>query len=330
MVINSERLIISLNDDSSKRWFAEAKLKDEVKTWIDRALGDENIAEATIDLSDHEAYINRIDAYRSTYGYGRELLSSILDHLQEEGFRRVKAYVERDNFKSRSMFEKLGFKEDHKGATPLGSYWELDFSLKETSVRRFLNEEIYMKDLNGNKALSGITTSTFDYRMTDPNAKSGIDFVEAVWKTNIDVIDIALSAESTKGYGTKSSPHGDLSPTNDYGLLIRFLKVSAQLGQPTAWQPNPQAIATMIQTCPIQLYSDDPSFYYQGVYEDLAKVGGSAKPFVGTPGDGVWHAKHAASGGLANPDVRLTKHLQQGLDTLPSLVNQITSSLVIR
>jgi hypothetical protein len=75
-------------------------------------------------------------------------------------------------------------------------------------------------------------------------------------------------------------------------------------------------------TCKCRVHSDDPSFYWQGVWETLSKHDGTIFKYTGPQGKGVWDARHRKSNsdpsyspqfskGQQNDEIRVTKHIAQ-------------------
>jgi hypothetical protein len=90
-----------------------------------------------------------------------------------------------------------------------------------------------------------------------------------------------------------------------------------------------QALKKVIHSCDVKFYSDDPSFDWQGCWEGLAKHDLSIYKFTGEKGKGIWDEKHAASGGLQNQEIHLTKHLSQVVNEIDSYIKQIAQNLYI-
>lgn len=93
-----------------------------------------------------------------------------------------------------------------------------------------------------------------------------------------------------------------------------------------------KALRDAIHNCDVKFYSDDPSFYWQGVFEDLDKKNMSIYKFPGPNngnGNGVWRDRHALSGGLQDPYIRLTKHLAQVVNEIDSYIKEIAQNLYI-
>jgi hypothetical protein len=81
-------------------------------------------------------------------------------------------------------------------------------------------------------------------------------------------------------------------------------------------------IKQIFKSCKCRVHSDDPSFYWQGMWEDLSKHDGSIFKFTGTPGKGIWRGRHARSNsnpkydpqfsrGQQSDEIRVTKHIAQ-------------------
>lgn len=179
-----------------------------------------------------------------------------------------------------------------------------------------LFEEIYMKNLKSG-AVSGITSRSLHTRMSDPDANRGAEISEAVWGGNDKVILRYLIEPTYKKMSIALQPRtGRQVPTSKYVAELHFSNASRALGNRQAFAALPggeqvSKLIRMAEICPLQIWSSDPSFYYQGMWEDLARIGGAAYRFPGPEGYDIWHNKHKKAGGLRNPDVRITKHLAQ-------------------
>jgi len=198
-------------------------------------------------------------------------------------------------------------------------------------VKIQLWEDIFLKDVQS-QALSGITTNSWEERMTNPDYYSGMELIGVEWDLTKDCVTLEFAAEPTENTGQQTDNHGRMTTTNLYEILIRFLNVSSALGDPQSYSQtqNKRTLVTqMLRNCPIQVHSDDASFYYQGAWEDLARENGTVFPFQGTPGNGIWRSYHAASGNLRRSNVRITKHIQQALDMLSSLTDKISQQLEV-
>ena len=116
------RIIVEVHGDWSNRVFFEAYLNEEHKNFLEKG---QKISrgEATVDLNQKSAYINRIDAVPRGQKFGSELLEFILEELKKHGYEQVRAYIENSNADSRLLFKKYKFKQAEKNQH--GSYWEL-------------------------------------------------------------------------------------------------------------------------------------------------------------------------------------------------------------
>lgn len=192
----------------------------------------------------------------------------------------------------------------------------LQHLIKERSTIKAFFEEIYMKNLKSG-AVSGITFKSYRTRMSDPNANRDTDVSEIVWGTNDKLIIRYMIAPTYKKMSIALQPRSRrVVPTTSYIAELHFFNASKALGDRRTFanlSPGDQKnrIIKMGQMCPLQIWSNDPSFYYQGMWEDLARIGGAAYKFPGPEGLDVWHDRHRKAGGLRNPDVRITKHLAQ-------------------
>jgi ribosomal protein S18 acetylase RimI-like enzyme len=114
------KLVIKVKNLEGKRYFFEATRSKESRNWLN-ANDDSVICEATVDIINDEAYINRIDSHSRNEGNGSELLAYVIDYMKDKGFKKFRTYIESVNSESRSLFRKQNFKEGDK--TPYGSYW---------------------------------------------------------------------------------------------------------------------------------------------------------------------------------------------------------------
>lgn len=136
-----------------------------------------------------------------------------------------------------------------------------------------------------------------------------------------------FSVRPTFSKGKRSSREGNLKSTTTYDVQIQFCnanKFADEFGVnldelhllelselKKFWQ-------SVRDKCDLRFYSDDPSFYWQGFWEDLSNQRSAIKPFKGTHGTGRWREIHQKSGGLINGKLRVTKHITQILLDLES------------
>jgi hypothetical protein len=200
---------------------------------------------------------------------------------------------------------------------------------------QFLRERFSLNDLE-NRAISNITQKHLTMRLTDPELRSGIRVIEAQWEPANDTYTVFFEMEPSGGTPAKvlTTSAREYQGTF-YNTVFQFQGPSKWLGTPAEFQQKTAeqqiaAIEEMIMSAEAKLYSNDPSFYYQGMWEDLATVGGAMFPFPGPKGDGVWRARHAQAGGLANPMIRITKHMGQVIGNIGKLISEIRDKTRIR
>ena len=96
----------------------------------------------------------------------------------------------------------------------------------------------------------------------------------------------------------------------------------------TPYSEEANLLKFIFHNCDVKFYSDDPSWYFQGGFEDGAKAGISIYKFPGEPGDGTWHNRHVQSGGLYNSNIHLTKHMAQIVEQIDAFIPIICKSMV--
>lgn len=192
----------------------------------------------------------------------------------------------------------------------------------------FFQERFSLNDLE-RQAVSNLTQKHLTARLTDPEMNSGIRVIEAQWEPGKDTFTVFFEMEPSKGTPTQViTTTGRPYQGTFYNTVFQFQNVHAWLGTPEEFQQKTSTeqisvLDNMIWKAEAKLYSNDPSFYYQGMWEDLASVGGAAFSFPGPKGDGVWRARHAQSGGLANSMIRITKHMGQVIGNIDKMVSEI-------
>lgn len=178
-------------------------------------------------------------------------------------------------------------------------------------------------------SVSGLTQHHLDQRYQND---FNIDLGQASYNRREDYLELIFFANSTYGdtgfIAATSLPQGK---NGQYTLCLRFYKVGQFLKDEKnmSYSQLEKALRDCIHNCDVKFYSDDPSFYWQGVFEDLDKEGLSIYKFPGEKGSGYWRNIHAASGGLQNPNIRLTKHLAQVVNEIDSYIKEISQKLYI-
>jgi hypothetical protein len=199
------------------------------------------------------------------------------------------------------------------------------------TIQLFLQEALNLKDL-GEPAISNLTSKHLDNRLNDPNADHTVKVIEAKWKVQEAEVVLYFYCAPTYDNRTVMTPSARPYQGTFYNVVLQFTGVESALGTIEAFtalskNARERAMKEMIWTCPVKVYSNDPSFYYQGVWEDLAKVDGTVFSFPGPTGTGLWHNRHVGSGGLSNPNIRVTKHIGQIVTHMWSFIPTITREL---
>lgn len=181
-------------------------------------------------------------------------------------------------------------------------------------------------------AVSGLTQRHLDKRYQND---FNIDLAQASYHRRDDFLELIFFANSTFGatsyIASTNLPQGK---SGQYTLCLRFYKVGQYLKDESkmGYSQLEKALRDAIHNCDVKFYSDDPSFYWQGVFEDLDKKNMSIYKFPGPNngnGNGVWRDRHALSGGLQDPYIRLTKHLAQVVNEIDSYIKEIAQNLYI-
>lgn len=167
-------------------------------------------------------------------------------------------------------------------------------------------------------AVSNFTQKQLDKREKEGNSR--IEVAKSTWYADKDFYEITFFAESSYGATSfiASQDTNVKTPNGWYTVVIRFYKVNRQSPnfQPGDFETLQHSelqkiLKAVVHNCDAKFYSDDPSWYWQGCWEDMDKQKMSIFKFTGTKGKGVWRGIHQASGGLTNPNIRLTKHIAQ-------------------
>lgn len=198
----------------------------------------------------------------------------------------------------------------------------------DVTTQMFFREALNMRSL-GQSAISNLTARHLSNRLHDPEANKHVEVIEAKWKIPDNEVIVYFYVSPTYDSRTVLTPSARPYRGSFYNVVFQFTGVEAELGTIDEFtalreRDRERAVEEMIWNCPVKIYSNDPSFYYQGVWEDLAKVDGTIFDFPGPTGTGVWHNRHQASGGLANPNIRITKHIAQIIQHMHSYIPEIT------
>jgi hypothetical protein len=200
-----------------------------------------------------------------------------------------------------------------------------------------LHEKFAITDL-GAHAVSGITNKALNTRIEEPYTNKEIFLRRALWDTTKDTLLFNFDVKPTF---TSRTPAVMTTKGNrgarvfyNYTILLQYTNVSKFLGSPKQYALKVQAkivaMKNLIFHGECRIHSNDPSFYYQGMWEDLAKVGATIYKFPGPNGQGIWRARHSASGGLAVPEIRITKHIAHVIQEIGDWVKDAVQYLEIK
>ena len=108
-------------------------------------------------------------------------------------------------------------------------------------------------------------------------------------------------------------------PTTSYDTLFQFADTEENLGDQATFQSlssgeKAKIVRSYLEDGNARVWCSCPAFYYQGHYEDMAKLDAVVFPFRGPKGDGIWHARHAP--GLTQPGISICKHIAAAMHNL--------------
>ncbi len=166
---------------------------------------------------------------------------------------------------------------------------------KQQSLYEWRLFELNAEDLK--KSVSNITADAW-LKRREIDSYNAVGPVDA--KYNAGALNIKFECSSTNSGTKKYKEEIKLFDTDSY---------LEKLFNEKSWAEQKKIMKEMFQKCDIQVHSDDPSFYWQGFWEDLAKNDLAVYPFKGKKGSGSWSNRHYVSGGLKDAEIRITKHL---------------------
>lgn len=184
---------------------------------------------------------------------------------------------------------------------------------QQTLIKNNLNEAT-IDELSKND-VSNLTWNFLSDRYENGNSK--IELTTATYHINNDFLEVTFLANATYG-------------RTKYTLVFRFYNVEQYFISDPAksrYSKVESMLRNIIHKCDVKLYSNDPSFMYQGSFEGLAKNNMSIFKFPGPNGDHVWDERHSDSGGLINSEIHLTKHLAQVVTTMDKYISRMAQIL---
>ena len=207
--------------------------------------------------------------------------------------------------------------------------------IKLPELRTKATSNLTAKHLNARYDNDFYYTVTFAFVQLKGNLVSRFSRYLRGAQNTPNTLTVLYTVNTTFGDG-KSVPN-NIYPAepNKYHVVIQFQNIQvAEQASGIKWTQflsapdakKQQMIQTVINSCDVKLYSDDPSFYWQGVHEVLDKHGIALYPFRGTPGDGQWEARHKGSGGLSG-NIYVTKHIAQISEQISSDWRDIVKSI---
>lgn len=183
--------------------------------------------------------------------------------------------------------------------------------------------------------VSNLTQKYLNLRF-EGDARSRIDLIQSNWHINSDKLELVFYADATYSDNTQNMTVPEAksrfgtTPSGKYLIVVDFLKVRKWLKDyDTLLESNPNRlkayVKSLLHNADAQFYSDDPSFWYQGVFEDLDSENMSIFNFKGPQGRGIWRGIHSDSGGLQDPKIRVTKHIAQIIMFIDDYIDDIVN-----
>ncbi len=182
----------------------------------------------------------------------------------------------------------------------------------------------------GNYAVSSLTDKHLQIRYSEEYRWA---FRSAIIYKTHDLLELTFLVYSTFKKGeplrTFKSPFPQMS--GYYIVAIRCYKISEIISidewKALSLADKTAVIELLLESSDCKVYSDDPSFYYQGAWEDLYKNNLSIFKFPGPKGTGVWRARH---GDTQAKGIHITKHLAQLAQEIYNFSETIAAKLTIK
>jgi len=174
-------------------------------------------------------------------------------------------------------------------------------------------------------AISRITARSLAIRYKNDY---GYSVTSAVVTKKYGILDVIFKVRSTFGNGSPKVFGITKSEPGYYTIILRFKDISS-INDFSNWyslskEEKENILQQIFELCTCLMYSDDPSFFYQGVWEDLDKENLALFKFPKQyEGKGIWHARHNAGSSLSNPNVHVTKHIAQIAESYLGFIDDI-------
>ena len=159
--------------------------------------------------------------------------------------------------------------------------------------------------------VSGITQKALATRLNSGNSNIRLDSATIDLQNNF--LELIFYATSTSG-------------DTEYTIVIHFYDIDKYITKNYSSLPigtQSQLLQQVFNFCDVKFHSDDPSYFYQGIWEDNEDEDLAIYKFPGPAGNSIWHTRHALSGGTTNTSSRLTKHIAQVVQELNSFIPEI-------
>lgn len=137
----------------------------------------------------------------------------------------------------------------------------------------------------------------------------------AALHTKHNMLDVKFLIAPTyrTGQPVSGKTKGPKPVANRYSVLIRCSNINTVIKDYEAFRraretEKKNLIWQILNTCPVKLFSDDPSFLYQGMWVDCENYGVALfklDPVIAAKDKGIWRRRHNA------PSFRVTKHIGQ-------------------
>lgn len=162
-----------------------------------------------------------------------------------------------------------------------------------------------------NFCVSDITKKSLDRLKT---ANAPVDLYSAEYDRRRKTLELTFFVQSASGSEEYiASEDVPQAPNGWYVVIFKFYKVKVD-----EW--NESALRSVLLNNDVQVYSDDPSFYWQGSWASLQSLKAALFKFTGDEGDGTWARRH--SSGIRD-NAYITKHIAYVIDKLPELIPEI-------
>jgi hypothetical protein len=238
-----------------------------------------------------------------------------------------------------SLQEKIFICTDISGF--YGKTKNYDFFVESTKTKEFkiflygkLNEFITLPALMDKQA--DLTSRiTKHYKSIRKDIQKTANINTKLIQTELSGNDVIFKflTEATEMYGPKhkysqinpETKEFEPNPSKTYEIWIKLLNVIGDNGWISTFDLNSEVltqkdIKDIIKVSNCQLWSNDPSFQWQGMNWGLTQLDASIYPENIPPN--TWGPRHGGSGNYF-----LTKHLSQLIDSLPFFFNQMASAL---